>query len=112
MKTDWFDFIDAAITVCDKNGIIVYMNKRSEETFKKDGGIALLGRNLADCHPKKASEKIKEMLQNQSENIYTIEKGGNKKIIVQKPVFDKGVFDGIIEIGIELPADMQHFRRD
>jgi transcriptional regulator with PAS, ATPase and Fis domain len=112
MKKEWLDFLDAALTVCDKNGTIVYMNRKSEETFIKDGGKKLLGKNLEDCHPPKAAEKIKEMLLDQNENIYTIEKAGKRKIIIQKPVYDNDAFDGLIEISIELPREMQHFKRD
>ena len=35
---DWLKEINAAITICDKQGIIVYMNEKSEQVFKNDGG--------------------------------------------------------------------------
>ena len=111
MKKDWFEHLDAAVTVCDKEGVIVYMNKRSEETFANDGGKALIGSSLLDCHPPKAAEQIRKMLTEQKENIYTIEKKGIKKIIIQKPVFAEGKFDGLVEMSIVLPANMPHFKR-
>ncbi len=103
--------LDAAITICDKKGIIVYMNRKSVETFAKDGGKKLIGTNLMDCHGEEAAKKLKEMLASRKENIYSIEKKGVKKLIVQKPVFEHGNFDGIMEMSIVLPNDMPHFLR-
>ena len=103
--------LDAAITICDKKGIIVYMNRKSVETFAKDGGKKLIGTNLMDCHQGEAAIKLKEMLTTQKENIYSIEKNGVKKLIVQKPVFEHGNFDGIMEMSIVLPNEMPHFQR-
>ena len=112
MKKEWFHSLDAAITVCNKDGVIVYMNRKSAETFIKDGGKRLIGSNLLDCHSEKARKMIQEMLNMQKENVYTIEKDGIKKLIVQKPVWDHGNFDGIIEISIVLPEPMPNFNRD
>ena len=33
----WCEDIDAAVTVCDAEGIVVYMNKLSRDTFNKCG---------------------------------------------------------------------------
>jgi transcriptional regulator with PAS, ATPase and Fis domain len=112
MKNSWFDLLEAAITICDREGIIVYMNQRSVETFEKDGGSTLLGQNLLDCHSPASAQQIRLMLKEHRENIYTIEKNGLKKIIIQKPVFDGNRFDGLIEMSFVLPADMPHFKRD
>jgi hypothetical protein len=40
-----------AITVCDLDGIILALNNKALETFAADGGAALLGTNVLDCHP-------------------------------------------------------------
>ncbi len=104
--------LDAAITICDKKGVIVYMNRKSVESFAKDGGKKLLGTNLMECHSPEAGKKIMEMLKTQKENVYSIEKNGVKKLIVQKPVFEHGNFDGLIEMSIVLPNEMPHFIRD
>jgi PAS domain-containing protein len=50
----WMNNIDVAVTVCDREGIIVYMNDQATRTFSADGGKALLGKKLADCHPEAA----------------------------------------------------------
>jgi transcriptional regulator with PAS, ATPase and Fis domain len=111
MKKEWFHSLDAAITICDKEGIIVYMNRKSVETFANEGGKKLIGSNLLECHSPASAEILREMMKTQKENIYTIEKNGVKKIIIQKPVFEHGNFDGLMEVSIVLPNDMAHFNR-
>lgn len=112
MKKEWFHSLDSAITVCDKDGKIVYMNRKSVEAFKKEGGKKLIGSNLMDCHPEEARRKLEDMIRNQEEHIYTIEKNGIKKMIIQKPVYSHGNFDGFIEMSLIIPGDMPHFKRD
>lgn len=100
-----------AITVCDKNGIILEMNEKSVVTFAKDGGKDLINKSLMDCHPEKAWNMILEMLNSGSTNVYTIEKKGVKKLIYQCPWYQNGELGGLVEISIEIPFDMPHFIR-
>ena len=58
---EWVKELKMAITVCNKDGIIVYMNDQSEKTFQKPDSPAILGSNLFDCHPEKAQSKIREL---------------------------------------------------
>ena len=51
-----------AITVCDKDGKILDMNQRSQMTFVKSGGKDLIGKSLFDCHPQRAQEMIKHLM--------------------------------------------------
>lgn len=46
VNIDWADGFNGAITVCNREGIIVYMNDYSIKQFKKYGGKKLLGTNL------------------------------------------------------------------
>lgn len=103
---DYLKGIQAAVTVCDGEGIIRYMNERSAEVFTADGGASLIGSSLFDCHPEPALTKLKELLEHQRTNVYTIEKNGKKKLIYQTPC--EG---GLMEISIELPETMEHFQR-
>ena len=112
MKQEWFDTLDAGITVCDEKGIIKYMNEKAADNLNKYGGFKLLGSNLLDCHSEASRKIIQEMLKNASENIYTTEKNGIKEFICQKPIFENGKFAGIIEITIVLPGEMPHHIRD
>ena len=111
MTVDWLKGINAAVAICDSEGIVVYMNERSEDVFMADGGKNLIGQSLFGCHPETALTKLKDMLNNGSTNIYTIEKNGKKKLIFQSPWLDDSIVRGMVEISIELPAGMEHFVR-
>ena len=111
MNIDWQKEFNSAITVCDTNGIILYINDKSQKTFEKDGGEMLVGQSLFDCHPEKANEIIRDLLANQKTNAYTIEKKGVKKLIFQAPWYENGEFKGLVEISHVIPMEMPHFIR-
>jgi len=108
----WSDEFEGAVTICNRDGIITYMNNSSKKQFSKYGGGDLLGTSLIDCHPEPSRSKVIEMLKVPSQNTYTTEKGGIKKIIHQTPLYEKGVFSGLIEISFVLPEPLPHFVRD
>lgn len=107
----WIKDLPAAVTVCDREGIILEMNEKSGKMFEKTGGRKLLGSNLLDCHPGPAREKLAEMLKNQATNCYTIEKNGAKKMIYQTPWYDGGEYRGFVEFVFEIPLEMPHYER-
>jgi hypothetical protein len=74
MQQDWTREFPAAITVCDKDGIILDMNKKSESVFLNDGGSALIGKNLFDCHNPASIKIIHQLMNENKTNAYTIEK--------------------------------------
>jgi hypothetical protein len=88
------------------------MNPRSVETFAADGGAALVGRSVFDCHPEPARTKTIELYRERQPNSYTIRRHGQKKIIHQLPWFEDGEFAGFVEISIPIPDDLPHFDRD
>lgn len=108
---NWIKEFPSAITVCSAEGMILEMNDKSAEAFEKDGGLNLIGQNLIECHPEPSKSKLKEMLKNQSKNVYTIETNGKKKLIFQSPWYENGKYMGFTEISHEIPADMPHFNR-
>ncbi len=109
---NWMDEFEGAITVCDRSGIIVYMNETSKAQFQKSGGADLIGKSLLDCHPEPSKSMLKQMLQKPMRNAYTVEKNGKKKQILQTPWIEHGEFKGVVEISFELPSNMPHHRRD
>ncbi len=111
MENDWVENFDAAITVCDKEGFVVYMNDKAGEVFKDDGGKSLISKNLFDCHSPESKEKLFFMLKNNKKNVYTIEKNGVKKIIYQSPWYKDSVYSGFVELSMEIPLEMPHFVR-
>ena len=107
----WIKQFPAAITVCDCNGVILEMNDKSAKTHESDGGYALVGKNLLDCHGEPARSKIEKLLEACEKNIYTIEKDGVKKLIYQSPWFEDGHYAGFVELSLEIPFEMEHFVR-
>jgi hypothetical protein len=108
---DWIKQFPAAVTVCDCNGVILNMNDKAAQTFEKDGGYDLIGKNLLDCHPEPARSKVQKMLDTCEKNVYTIEKNGVKKLIYQSPWFEDGHYAGFVEFALEIPFEMEHFIR-
>jgi transcriptional regulator with PAS, ATPase and Fis domain len=109
---DWLSEFPGAITLCDATGIILYMNERSQEVFKQEGGIGLLGSNLLDCHPEPSKTHLKNIMETGIKNVYTIEKNGKKKLIYQSPWYKKGQFSGLVELALDIPDNLPHFKRD
>jgi len=106
----WAEQMDCAVTVCDKDGIIIYMNEKSRKTFEKYGN--LIGKNLMDCHNPSSIAKIKELLATGGNNTYTIEKNGVKKIIYQTAWKENDIVSGLVEISIVLPEEVpNHIRK-
>lgn len=108
----WQEEFPAAITVTDAEGIIIEMNRKSAEIFASSGGKNLIGKNILDCHPAAAQEKIQQIARNKKANIYTIQKGAFKKLIYQTPYFKDGKYAGLVEISFEIPEVISHFNRD
>lgn len=109
--SDWLNGIKVAVTVCDRDGIVLDMNDGAADAFAKEGGRHLVGRDLMGCHPEKAREKLKSLLETQSVNAYTIEKNGVRKLIYQAPWYENGVFAGLVEFSLPIPFEMPHFIR-
>ena len=105
---DWAKEMNCAVTVCDKEGIILYMNDKAKETFARHGD--LVGKSLMPCHSDRSKEIIARLLESGGVNAYTIDKGGVKKMIYQTAWRENGVVQGLCEIsmvlgesGVELP---------
>jgi uncharacterized protein YndB with AHSA1/START domain len=108
----WVAEFPGAVTVCDPHGVIVSMNAKAAAAFERDGGVALIGSNLLDCHPEPSSTLVADLLASPRVNAYTIEKRGVRKVIYQAPWFDAGAFAGLVELSLEVPATMPHFVRE
>lgn len=108
---NWLKEFPAAVTVCDPDGIILEMNDKAAKTYESDGGYALVGKNMLDCHPGLARQKTESLLVAKEKNVYTIEKNGVKKLIYQSPWYQNGEYAGFVEISLEIPFEMAHFAR-
>jgi transcriptional regulator with PAS, ATPase and Fis domain len=108
---EWIKEFPAAVTVCDRDGIIIEMNERSVKTFEADGGADLVGKKILDCHPEPSRTKLAVLLKEKKKNVYTIEKNGVKKLIYQSPWHKNGIYGGLVELSFEIPFDLPHFIR-
>jgi PAS domain S-box-containing protein len=111
MNSDWMNEFSGAITISDADGIILYMNEKAIKTFEKYGGRSLIGKSLLDVHPEPSRTKVARMFETRTENTYTIEKNGIKKLIHQSPWYRENEFMGFVELSIEIPFDMPHYIR-
>lgn len=107
----WADEVNYAVTIADKDCRIIYMNKRSRDTFCKNGEN-LIGKSLMDCHPEHAQKIIRHLLEKGGSNTYTITKNGVNKLIFQSTWKINGEIAGLVETSMILPAGMKHFDRD
>ncbi len=108
---EWVKEFPGAITVCDRDGIILTMNDKAIATFASDGGATLIGKNVLDCHPEPSRTTLRELLVSGQANCYTIEKNGVHKLIYQSPWYVHGEYAGLVEISLEIPPSLPHFVR-
>ena len=109
MIPDWAKEMNCAVTVCDKEGVILYMNDKAKETFAKHGD--LIGRSLIPCHNENSRAIIAELLETGGTNAYTIQKNGQKKMIYQTAWKQDGEVAGLVEISMVIPEEMPHYIR-
>lgn len=99
-----------AVTICDNEAKIIYMNDLSIKTFQKTEE-SLTGKSLFDCHGNQSADKIRFLLETAQSNTYTIEKNGVKKIIHQCAWYKEGKMAGLAEISIVIPTEIPNFIR-
>ena len=52
----------APVVLCDLEHTIIYMNPAAVERYDKQGGIALVGQSLLNCHNSKSNEMIERVV--------------------------------------------------
>lgn len=108
----WVETFPGAVTVCAPDGTILEMNASACRMFAKDGGAALVGSNVLDCHPGPSRARLQSLMDERRTNAYTTEKRGVKRLLYQTPWYQDGEYGGFLELCLELPADLPHFVRD
>jgi hypothetical protein len=109
--SEWIKNLPCAITICDLQGIVLEMNDKAAESFQAFGGRSLIGNSLIDCHPEPARSKLQQLLETGASNVYTIERNGVRKLIHQSPWYSNNQRSGMVELVIEIPAEMPHYIR-
>lgn len=109
---DWENQFNGSVIVCDKELNIIFLNDKAKMLFDENERNNAVRRNLLDCHNEESKKKILEIKATLKPNIYTIEKAGIKKLIYQSPLIKYNKFDGIIELSLEIPNAIPHFKRE
>lgn len=105
----WADEVNCAITVCDADCRIIYMNEKSRTVFAKYGD--LIGHDLLQYHNERSRGIIRHLLETGGVNCYTIQKGEVRKMIYQTAWRRDGQVAGLVEISMEIPEQMEHYVR-
>ena len=108
-EVKWAEEMNCAVTVCDKEGVILYQNAPARELYKKHGN--LIGTNLMGCHNERSRSIINHMLTTGEANAYTISKRGQCKMIYQTPWRRDGEIAGLVEISMVIPEQLPHYDR-
>jgi len=109
---DWATEFPGAVTVAGKDGTILYMNDKAAKTFEREGGRSLIGTDLMACHNENSRGIIRRIMDEEKPNVYTIEKKGIKKLIFQAPWYESGELAGLVELSLEIPFELPHFKRE
>ena len=115
MKTEplqWLEELPFAVTVCDRNYRILYMNDKAAEGTAKEGGKNLVGKSLMGCHPPKAQRKLRKVMSSGRPYVFTIEGKGNKKLVYEGHWRKGGNVGGLLEIYFDLPKEIPNLLRD
>jgi len=107
----WIDTLPGAVTVCNRDGFIIFMNQKSKDTFS-NGDEGMIGQSIYDCHSPESVRIIQELLLSGRSNSYTISKNGVRKFIHQTPFFQNGEVAGLVEFSFVIPEDLPHHIRD
>lgn len=111
MKTtfDYFENAAFAVTVCEKDGMVVYQNAKSA---KNDGNA--IGKNIFKCHKPKTNDHIRRMLTSGESNTYEYTQKGKRYFVKHTPWYKEqgGEVAGLIEMIIDLPDSYPAFDRD
>jgi sensor histidine kinase regulating citrate/malate metabolism len=108
---NWTKNFSAAITICNKEGVITYLNDQAAAMFANNGGYDLIGKNLSECHRQSSTEKMAEIMRSGKPHVYTTEKKGTKRLFYQAPHIENGEVLGIVDLAMEIPLDIPHHIR-
>jgi len=110
-RLEWFEKLPCSVMVCDRKYKILYMNGKAAKDHADDGGRALVGTDLMECHPPDAQAKLREVLTSGRPNVYTSEKKRERKLVYQCQWKKGNKVGGVVQLVIELPRDMpRHVR--
>lgn len=111
VSMDWIKDFSVAVVICDRKGVLTYLNEAAAAMYAPFGGYALLGKSVCDCHKQATNDKMNEIMETRKPHTYSIERNGVKRLIHQVPHVVNGEVVGIIELAIIVPFEFPHFVR-
>lgn len=109
---EWFEHLPCALTVCDRDYKILYLNKAAAEVNAESGGKALIGRSLLDCHPQRARRMLRRVMASGKPHVFTTERRGVKKMVYEAHWQNDGEVGGMVEVYFRLPRKVRNLGRD
>lgn len=109
---DWVEEFPGMISVCDKNGKVLVMNRKIADYFESKGGKKLIGSNLFDCHGKSSGAQIHALMVKEKTHIYIAEENGERELVIHAPWYQQGEFSGLVEITVPLEGDINEIKRE
>jgi len=106
MTSPWIYTFPAEIMVCDPDGKILEMNEMAIRLYEKEGGVAMIGRNVFDHHQEPARSQVRAVVEKRETVIYTTEKGKQKKLVCIAPWYEQGDYSGFALVVLDLPGDI------
>lgn len=103
----WLEQFPAAITICDRQGTALLLNRAAREHYQPAGKPDLKGSNLLDCHPGASRQAMADLLEHPHQKMCTIERDGTPVLIFMAP-WQAGGNQGVFEMQLELPAGVVH----
>lgn len=108
----WVQSFPAEIIVCDSEGIILDMNDVAIGFYEREGGRAMIGKNVFDHHVEPVRTRVKRLIDRREKIIYTTEKNGNKKLVTIAPWLQETKYAGFVLITIDLPEEISNINKD
>jgi transcriptional regulator with PAS, ATPase and Fis domain len=109
---DWVEEFPGMISVCDKEGKILVLNRKIADYFESTGGKELIGSNLFDCHGKSSGAQIRALMTKEKAHIYIAEENGERELVIHAPWYKGGEFSGLVEITVPLEGEIMEIKRE
>jgi hypothetical protein len=110
--SEWIQTYPAEIMVCDAAGTILEMSEVAIQIYEKEGGAAMIGRNVFKHHDEISRKQMMAVVNQRKHVIYTTEKGGLKKLVSIAPWFRGGEYAGFALIVLDLPVNITNINKD
>jgi hypothetical protein len=110
--SEWIQTYPAEIMVCDAIGTILEMSDVAIQIYEKEGGAAMIGKNVFDHHNESTRKQIIATVNKRLHVIYTTKKGGLKKLVSIAPWYHAGEYAGFVLITLDLPDNIPNINKD